>query len=66
MNYMVKTLTRADVNQYSIKPQDLGFDTEVSVEMSPGVTTKTKTTRAIAAQEITGTTRPNLMIYPGE
>ncbi|HHW01418.1 MAG TPA: hypothetical protein GXX35_01120 [Thermoanaerobacterales bacterium] len=63
---MVKTFTGVDMSQYSIKPQDLGFDTEVSVEMSPGVTTKTKTTRAIAAQESMGTIRPNLMIYPGE
>lgn len=50
---------------YSIKPQDLGYDTEIATEMDSEIATKA-TKRAIAAQQVTGTTRPNLMLYPGE
>ncbi|AYO32076.1 MAG: hypothetical protein PWR06_394 [Thermoanaerobacteraceae bacterium] len=62
---MVKTKTAVETNPSAIKPQDLGYDTEIVTEMGPNVGTKA-TKRAIATQEITGTTRPNLMIYPGE
>jgi len=62
---MIKTFTKTDTNQYSIKPQDLGFDTETAVEMAP-VTRTAVTGKTPAAKEMSGTSRPNLMIYPGE
>lgn len=62
---MIRTITVTDVNQYSVKPLDLGFDAEAAEEMIPktGIASGKiiKTSR-----EFSGTSRPNLMLYPGE
>ncbi|MCR4430314.1 MAG: hypothetical protein NUV45_04740 [Tepidanaerobacteraceae bacterium] len=62
---MIRTITANDVNQYSVKPLDLGFDAEAAEEMMPkSGTTGGKMFGSSAGNS--GTSRPNLMLYPGE
>ena len=62
-----RIVRQATTNEFSIKPQDLGFDTETATELTP------TSNRAISNRSTTsGTTatpsnsRQNLGIYPGE
>ena len=52
-----------DFKQYSIKPSDIGYETEAAAEMSP---TARQAYGRTAKQQGSGNTRPPIMLYPGE
>lgn len=52
-----------DIKQYAIKPSDTGYETETATEMTP---TARQAYGRTTQQQSSGTTRPPLMIYPGE
>ena len=57
--------TSVDMDKYVIKPSDIGYQTEVAAEMTPTATRQTYG-RMANQQQSTSSTRPPLMIYPGE
>ncbi len=59
----------SDFKQLTIKPQDLGFDTEAALEVlpvDPAMRTGIRTDKNNAAKTSNGSVRQNLMLYPGE
>lgn len=52
-----------DFKKYSIKPSDIGYETETAVEITP---TARQAYGRTAQQQASGNTRPPIMIYPGE
>ena len=64
-NRMAKTpAAPLDPKQFSIKPGDLGYDTETAAEVVPAVMRVAE--RTAIARDTHGTLRPNLNICPGE
>ena len=52
-----------DFKQFSIKPSDIGYETETAAEMTP---TAIQAYGRTASRQPSGNTRPPIMIYPGE
>ena len=52
-----------DVEKFSIKPSDIGCDTEAALELSPTAKQAHGKTNQQRARE---TSRPPVMLYPGE
>lgn len=61
---MFESKTAMDVKQFSIKPSDIGYETETAEEITP---TLGKTdNKTMSKQSYKVNTRPPLMLYPGE
>jgi hypothetical protein len=52
-----------DIKQFTIKPSDIGYETEAALELSP---TARQAYGKTAQQKASGNTRPPIMLHPGE
>lgn len=52
-----------DIKQFTIKPSDIGYETETALELSP---TAKQAYGKTTQQKTSGTTRPPIMLHPGE
>lgn len=52
-----------DIEQFTIKPSDIGYDTETAMELSP---TAKQAYGKTTQQRASGNTRPPIMLHPGE
>lgn len=63
-----KTTAPIDINQFTIKPSDIGYDTEAGAELSPTARAARPAHGQTAQQRTSSTTntRPPIMLHPGE
>lgn len=52
-----------DIKQLTIKPSDIGYETEAATELLP---TARQAYGKTAQQKASGNTRPPIMLHPGE